>query len=666
MHRLALSVIKLGSRQSRSQLTRLYHPLRQGTGCEENWETRPLTVAILLGLIVIFTVRYTRSPWRKVPPSPRRLPIIGNALHLVDKSWLFSRDCKERFGEIMYLDAAGQPTVVLNSLKSAFNLLDRRASNYSDRPRFIMAQEILNNGLVFVFLNYGDRWRRMRRAAHEALTKRTLQSYRPIQAKEATILVSSLLASSGSLRPDKHFQRFAASTIMSIVYDYPTIVSDHDQAIERIEQYTVRVSNAATPGSNLVDILPWMIHIPERFAKWKRDGQRQFNEYYAMFRGLLNRVRADLANGVNRPSFCASLIENAERDRLSEPEMTFLAGLLYSAGAETTATTLSWWALAMIAFPEAQRRAQAELDAVVGRDRLPTIADAPRLPYLGAVIREVLRWRPALPLGVPHAATNDDWYEGMFIPKGTICIPNAWNCNHDRDVFGPDADEFRVERHLDERGELLSGPLETSQAGHVTFGFGRRICVGKDLALESLFITTARILWAANLERGRDEDGMEVQLDTDTLVDVGLVVLVRVICIGCQDVRDNDQVGWMARSKSGAMQIEALSAPDKLNKDSLNKWICHQMKFITMLDAQLPQLHQRRRRVRIALPTNLGAFLLLSLFDRRLSPRAQYDVPSHLGSSGSEPREYRAQKGDYRAIRDEEENTVMEARQRQQ
>jgi hypothetical protein len=57
----------------------------------------------------------------------------------------------------MYLDAAGQPTVVLNSLKSAFNLLDRRASNYSDRPRFIMAQEILNNGLVFVFLNYGDR-----------------------------------------------------------------------------------------------------------------------------------------------------------------------------------------------------------------------------------------------------------------------------------------------------------------------------------------------------------------------------------------------------------------------------------------------------------------------------------------------------------------------------
>jgi cytochrome P450 len=196
------------------------------------------------------------------------------------------------------------------------------------------------------------------------------------------------------------------------------------------------------------------------------------------------------------------------------------------AGAETTATTLSWWALAMIAFPEVQRRAQAELDTIVGRDRLPTFADAPRLPYVCAVIKEVLRWRPALPLGLPHATIEDDWYEGMFIPKGTVCIPNAWHCNRDRAVFGEDADEFRPERHLDERGEPRTGPgpVETSQAGHVTFGFGRRICVGKELAADSLFIDTARMLWAANFERARDENGKEVPLDVDTLVDAGLVV----------------------------------------------------------------------------------------------------------------------------------------------
>ena len=183
----------------------------------------------------------------------------------------------------------------------------------------------------------------------------------------------------------------------------------------------------------------------------------------------------------------------------------------------------------MLAFPGVQRRAQEELDTVVGRGRLPTFADAPRLPYACAVIKEVLRWRPAVPLGVPHAAREDDWYEGMFIPKGTVCISNAWHCNHDCAVFGEDADQFRPERHLDEQGELLSGPAETNQTGHVTFGFGRRICVGKELAADSLFINTTRMLWAANFERARDESGKEVPVDFDTLVNTGVVMSVFIL-----------------------------------------------------------------------------------------------------------------------------------------
>ena len=177
----------------------------------------------------------------------------------------------------------------------------------------------------------------------------------------------------------------------------------------------------------------------------------------------------------------------------------------------------------MIAFPEVQRRAQAEIDTVVGRDLPPTFADAPRLPYVHAIIKEILRWRPPVPFALPHVATNEDWYEGMYIPKGTVCIPNVWHCNHDRAVFGDDADEFRPERHLDENGELLPGPFETNQAGHVGFGFGRRICVGKDLATESLFIDTVRILWATKLERTRDENGIEVPLDTETVIDAGVI-----------------------------------------------------------------------------------------------------------------------------------------------
>ena len=194
---------------------------------------------------------------------------------------------------------------------------------------------------------------------------------------------------------------------------------------------------------------------------------------------------------------------------------------LSGAGSETTSTSLMWWTLTMVAFPQVQRRAQAELDMVVGRARLPTFEDAPRLPYVRAVIREVIRWRPPAPIGVPHKVTEDDWYEGMFIPKGAICMPNVWHCNHDRAIFGDDADEFRPERHLDDKGELEPGPIETNQEGHSTFGFGRRICAGRHLANNALFIHTARILWAATPECVKDED---VLPDMNGFMDMGIIM----------------------------------------------------------------------------------------------------------------------------------------------
>jgi len=107
-------------------------------------------------------------------------------------------------------------------------------------------------------------WRRLRRAAHEALTKRAIQNYHPILMKEATVLVSSLLRHSANHKHDGLFRRRAASTIMSIVYDYPTVLSDHDHAIEGIEKFNDRLAQTLTMGSYFVDIFPWMKYIPAR------------------------------------------------------------------------------------------------------------------------------------------------------------------------------------------------------------------------------------------------------------------------------------------------------------------------------------------------------------------------------------------------------------------
>ena len=101
--------------------------------------------------------------------------------------------------------------------------------------------------------------------------------------------------------------------------------------------------------------------------------------------------------------------------------------------------------LGMSLNPDIQKKAQAELDEVVGPDRLPTHEDRDRLVYVNAILKEMLRWMTPIPLGLEHCMIEDDELHGYFIPKGTIVIPNIFAMNHDPEIF-PDPDVFRPER----------------------------------------------------------------------------------------------------------------------------------------------------------------------------------------------------------------------------
>lgn len=107
------------------------------------------------------------------------------------------------------------------------------------------------------------RWRRTRRAAHEILIKVVVRDYHPVFCKEAILLASAILDNPGGL--DKHIQRSSASATMSILYDYPTLENEHDGTLSQIHTFIDRVSAASAPGSHLVELFPWMIHIPERY-----------------------------------------------------------------------------------------------------------------------------------------------------------------------------------------------------------------------------------------------------------------------------------------------------------------------------------------------------------------------------------------------------------------
>ncbi|KZV67278.1 cytochrome P450 [Peniophora sp. CONT] len=477
-----------------------------------------LTMGLAAAIALVSLVRYLRSPWRKLPPGPPGLPILGNALQMAGAQWLQYSAWGKEYGNIIYLNAMGKPIVVLNDSKIAVELLDRRAGIYSDRPTMIVASEILGDGLVLPFTPYNETWRRMRKAAHEALNKVVSQSLNDYQLEEAVVLARNGLQDSAGWF--EHVRSATVSMMLRSMYDESPVSDDYDARVQQISECAVRMSSAAAPGAYWVELMPWMRYIPSIFSPWKRITVEWYRGDNEAFHAYFDRVQKEVDEGSERASFCATLIRDRDRYRLSTHENAWLAASVNGAGSDTTRATMEWWTFAMILYPGVQKRAQDELDAVIGRTRAPTFADMHQLPYICAMVKELIRWRPATPLAVPHRSTADDFYGHYFIPKGTVIIPNVWEMNHDPQVFGADAHEFNPGRYLDDKGETLGDLPGLKDDGHYTFGFGRRICVGKHVAFDSTFIDIATCLWAFTLANVKGQE-----LDVDGCVDEGVVVV---------------------------------------------------------------------------------------------------------------------------------------------
>ncbi|VDC01480.1 unnamed protein product [Peniophora sp. CBMAI 1063] len=480
------------------------------------WNSNLLLLAIASGFFLALAASYATKSRQKMPPGPPGLPLVGNVLQLKNEQWFRFSEWRRTYGDIFTLNVLGQPMIVINSYAIAADLLDRRANKFSDRPLNIVGCEIMSDGLMLAFSRYGERWRRMRKAAHEAVNKVPAHGLDEHLEVEALVLARSWLQDPSAW--DYHLRRTAANTMFSSMYgDVP--LGEADAQFDFITQYNEKITRAIAPGSYWVEILPWMRYIPSRFAPWKRVAEEWYQRANDFYMGLFERVHERIASGSQPASFSSTVLQDTHRHGLSPRENAWLVAGMFGAGAETTAAAMSWWTLAMLAHPEAQRRAQNELDSVVSRMRVPALADKARLPYTMAMVKEVLRWRPVTPVGVPHGSVENDIYNGYFIPKGALIIPNVWEMNNDPALFGADAHSFNPARYLNEQGQLVSGPPDTRDDGHFTYGFGRRICVGKHVANNSLFIEIATCLWAFTLNNVKGQ-----VVDVNAFHDEGIVV----------------------------------------------------------------------------------------------------------------------------------------------
>ncbi|TFK64017.1 cytochrome P450 [Pluteus cervinus] len=462
-----------------------------------------LAIAILSAFFIT-VIRLRSNSQHAMPPGPKGLPFIGNILQIPPFPFLQFTEWKAKFGPILSLNLAGQPAIVISSLKVANDLLERRSGIYSDRPRFIVAGEVLTGGLFLPLLSYGDYWRKHRRAAHEGLRSQVVPTYQAAQELEAVTLAQNLIKS-----PElwyEEIQRSTASSVKTTIYGTPPISSKNDPTVAFIDEMGHRITFASQPGKYLVEFFPKLLLLPAWLAPWKREAIKWYRNDTHELENLVQPIKGQVENGTHKPSFAAYMCLAGDRHHLTHGEEAWLPGTMFMAGFDTSSAAFRFFILAMVLHPEVMKKAQSELDRVVGRERVPDFSDRDKLPYIRAMIKELLRWSPVAPLGVARRVQQDDYYEGYFIPKGTLVLWNAWAINNDPEMF-PSPHEFRPERFLDptETEEIVVPG--TRNHGHASFGFGRRHCIGANLAVQFQFINIAILLWAANIEAAYDKNG---------------------------------------------------------------------------------------------------------------------------------------------------------------
>jgi len=207
-----------------------------------------------------------------------------------------------------------------------------------------------------------------------------------------------------------------------------------------------------------------------------------------LYFGWLDECEERVKNGEENGCHMEEVIKRQDEFGMSREMVGYLGGVGVEAGSHTTAYVLQSLVLALVAFPEAQRKAHAEIDQVVGGDRLPTADDFANLPYVQAVIKETHRFRPAVPLGLPHATLADEEYRGYVVPKGSTIFCNIWGLFHDPELFA-DPDTFNPDRYILTEFGTRPGVDDGDFRHTLPFGFGRRICPGINLANNSLVRT---------------------------------------------------------------------------------------------------------------------------------------------------------------------------------
>ncbi|KAH6919270.1 cytochrome P450 [Coprinopsis sp. MPI-PUGE-AT-0042] len=421
-----------------------------------SWEDKPWYGTGALVLATLLAWRSSRCS-HPTPPGPRKLPVVGSILSMpTTRQWEVLRDWKAIYGDLIYLEGLGKKILAVNSYPLAQTLLANRAANYSDRGWTPLGE---------------------------------MKNFR----EDIKLLFGAIIMRVSYGRDDLEYNK---------------------QLIKEGQKFGEDYMEPTLPGRLLVTTFPFLKHLPSWVpgTGWKsvigtlrQSCSRVRSKAYVELKDRLEGIQGDY----NVAEQLISTLPN-EDDPAYQYEDDIarnVAAISFLAGADTTISSGVALILALAMHPEVQRKAQEELDTVVGPEGVPSLEDVDQLPYIQAIVKEVSRWHTVLPYGVPHVATEEDNLNGYRIPAGTMILTNSWAFMHDPAVF-EDPMEYKPERYLKDgkRNPNVLDPMD------VAFGYGRRICPGRHLSNASLTMMAASLLAFFDVKQSIGADGNPIPL----------------------------------------------------------------------------------------------------------------------------------------------------------
>ncbi|KAL8225903.1 hypothetical protein R6Q57_018460 [Mikania cordata] len=462
-----------------------------------------LFIPLILIASYLFTSHFRRR-YANLPPTIfPSLPIIGHLYLIKPPLYRTLAKISAKYGTILQLQLGFRRVLVVSSPSAAEECFTKNDIVFANRPKMLFGKIIGVNYTSLAWSPYGDNWRNLRRIASiEILSIHRLNEFHDMRVDETRLLIRKLMTACSSPVTVKFmFYELTLNVMMRMISGKRYFGGDNPELEEEGKRFRDMLDETfvLAGASNVGDYLPVLSWLGVKGLEKKLIKLQEKRD--AFFQGLIEQLRKSKGTeDVNKRKTMIELLlslQESEPDYYTDAMIRSFVLVLLAAGSDTSAGTMEWVMSLLLNHPEVLKKAQNEIDTVVGNNRLVDESDIGNLPYLRCIINETLRMYPAGPLLVPHEASSDCVVGGYNIPRGTMLIVNQWAIHHDPKVWN------EPERFRPERFKGLEGTRDGFKL--LPFGSGRRSCPGEGLAIRMVGMTLGSIIQCFDWERMSEE-----------------------------------------------------------------------------------------------------------------------------------------------------------------